>query len=270
MASKILGPIRDVYLALHQDTDAAPTRFSTSTSLLDDILFDPTSYPLCDIPGHCPDSTPHIHNVSAPMTFPRAVLHRDAALVPASLSSTPDAPSSSVLTPLRIYENLAYVLPPDNNTPVAASLQPAYQSPIESSHIPATPPDLVTTCADIVTGITIPHPTPETSTSALALPSTFPPAAVAAVRPNLRAPSDAPDLPSSAYYPVPDNTLPTDQPPFPHITSSGLSPRVSSFNNNFQPQSPSLSSVPDLEVAIAAHSLREPNAERTGDHLPRP
>ncbi|KAH9045853.1 hypothetical protein EDB83DRAFT_2405158 [Lactarius deliciosus] len=241
MASKILGPIRDVYLALHQDTDAAPTRFSASTSLLDDILFDPASYPLCDVPGHHPDSTPHrphIHTVSVPMTFP------------------------SIPAPLRIHENLAYVLPPDDNTPVAAFLQPAYQSPIESSHIPATPPDPVTAGADIFTGITIPHPTPETSTSALPIFSTFPPAAVAAVRPNLRAPSDAPNLPSSAYYPVPDNTLPTESHRSIIVTASSAFPEPAS--------APSLSSVPDLEVAIATHSLREPNAERTGDNLPRP
>ena len=67
-----LGPSRNVYLALHEDTDSAPTRFSACTGDWDGILDEPSSYPLCKVPGHHADSTdismilaraiPHDHN----------------------------------------------------------------------------------------------------------------------------------------------------------------------------------------------------------------
>jgi hypothetical protein len=48
----ILRGIRHLYITLHQNTDAAPTAFSPSTYHHDFILFDPSSYPLCDIADH--------------------------------------------------------------------------------------------------------------------------------------------------------------------------------------------------------------------------
>ena len=48
----ILRHIRRIYIALHQGTDSAPTAFSASTRLFDNILTQPSSYPLCSIPGH--------------------------------------------------------------------------------------------------------------------------------------------------------------------------------------------------------------------------
>ena len=57
MAILILAPIRNVCFALHQDTNSAPTRFSATTGNQDQILFEPSSYPLCKVPDHCPDST---------------------------------------------------------------------------------------------------------------------------------------------------------------------------------------------------------------------
>ena len=52
MASCILRPIRNVFLALHQDTDSAPSQFSASTLSLDHILWRPTSYPVCKVLDH--------------------------------------------------------------------------------------------------------------------------------------------------------------------------------------------------------------------------
>jgi Family of unknown function (DUF6535) len=60
IAFSILRPIRHIYIALHQGTDAAPTAFDASTADDDDILGDPSSYPLCDIPDH----HPHIHKTT--------------------------------------------------------------------------------------------------------------------------------------------------------------------------------------------------------------
>ena len=56
----ILRSIRHLYIPLHQGTDAAPTAFSPSTHPLDRILSLPSSYPLCNIPSHCPDSIAHL------------------------------------------------------------------------------------------------------------------------------------------------------------------------------------------------------------------
>jgi hypothetical protein len=58
---QILRRIRRLYIALHQDTDAAPTAFSAhspSTDNLDDILYQSSSYPLCDIASHRQSAAP--------------------------------------------------------------------------------------------------------------------------------------------------------------------------------------------------------------------
>lgn len=50
----ILRYIRHLYIALHQDTDASPKLFSSSTADHDDVLSHGSSYPFCDIADHCP------------------------------------------------------------------------------------------------------------------------------------------------------------------------------------------------------------------------
>jgi len=49
---RVLRSIRQLYIALHQGTDAAPTAFDSSTRDLDEILRQPSSYPLCNIDTH--------------------------------------------------------------------------------------------------------------------------------------------------------------------------------------------------------------------------
>ena len=61
---KILRDIRHVYIALHQGTDAVPTAFSASTDRFDPILEQPSSYPMCDIASHHPDSATHPISIS--------------------------------------------------------------------------------------------------------------------------------------------------------------------------------------------------------------
>jgi hypothetical protein len=55
----ILRRIRHLYIALHQGTDAAPTAFSASTCDTESVLYQPSSYLLCDIASHRPGSTTH-------------------------------------------------------------------------------------------------------------------------------------------------------------------------------------------------------------------
>ena len=52
----ILRQIRRLYVTLHQGTDAALTAFSASTDPYDDVLYDPSSYPFCNLSSHRPDS----------------------------------------------------------------------------------------------------------------------------------------------------------------------------------------------------------------------
>jgi len=53
----VLCSIRQLYIGLHQGTDAAPIAFSASTDDWDDILFQPSSYPPCTVDTHHPNST---------------------------------------------------------------------------------------------------------------------------------------------------------------------------------------------------------------------
>ena len=53
----ILRLTRFLYIRLHRDTPAAPTLFSASTPDFDHILYEPRSYPSCNIPDHRLDPT---------------------------------------------------------------------------------------------------------------------------------------------------------------------------------------------------------------------
>jgi hypothetical protein len=57
---RILSEIRHFYNSLHRGTDASVTAFSASTGRFDGLLWQPSSYPLCNIASHRPDSTTHV------------------------------------------------------------------------------------------------------------------------------------------------------------------------------------------------------------------
>ncbi len=217
IAWRILRHIRDVYVALHQDTNSSPTRFSPSTNDQAYILEEPSAYPLCRVPGHHPSSAPHIHEVSASITSPCAVMHDSAALFPDPFASSTDAPSFPVPAPVHVDEHLIYVPPLDNNISVSVTLQPADQTTIESHRIPATSPDSVTsreTQGGIdATARPMPFSTPELSASSRPSASTSPPSAVTVQHTaHRRTPSDIPNIPSSPSTAVFDNMLPTGPP----------------------------------------------------------
>jgi hypothetical protein len=133
----ILRPIRNIYLTLHLHTDSAPTHFSASTGNDDPILLWRSVYPLCKIPGHHPDSTARIHEVSASTAIPRAFPDDNNALIPTSL---PDAPSPSVRVPVHVDEHPMDVVLLENTT-AHASLYHAHQTVTESAHDYSTLPD---------------------------------------------------------------------------------------------------------------------------------
>jgi hypothetical protein len=133
MPSLILRRIRNVYLALHQDTGSAPTHFSSSTIDYDRILWDSTSYPVCKVPGHHPETLSPIHNDHASTTFAPAVPdHYDNIAIVPSLPS-PGPPPSSTHTPLPVDETLTDAPPVDNNISLPI------QSTSEDSRIPSSP-----------------------------------------------------------------------------------------------------------------------------------
>ncbi|KAF8260899.1 hypothetical protein EI94DRAFT_865754 [Lactarius quietus] len=138
-----LQRIRNVYAALHGSTDSAPTHFSVSTGD-DDILLEPSSYPLCNIPDHRLDSTPHVHDVPASSTTAHAALHENTAPVPVYPADTPTVPSSSVPATLHVddSENRKDVPPLDK---VQVPFYPTHQTAMESPSIPSTSSDPATT-----------------------------------------------------------------------------------------------------------------------------
>jgi hypothetical protein len=143
MAFHILRQIRNVYLALHQDTDSAPTRFSTSTDDRDSPLWVPSSYPVCNVPGHCSDWTPRIHDDDVPATTARAI-PPDPTYVP----PVPREDSVFIPPPPSISDNESLIdaLPFDNPISVPSSTRPVGQTKTEACRIPITSPSPVTAC----------------------------------------------------------------------------------------------------------------------------
>ena len=161
----ILRPIRDIYLTLHLHTESAPTRYSASTGNEDRILVEASTYPLCNIPGHHPNTNTNIHDVSTSITIPPTVLHDDAAPVPSSLANTSDAPSPSLTTP-------AVGVPLLDNMLVPAVLSNTHQTASENAHefAPSPDPAAAEAVQDNPSTQTMPPITCETSTSATSVP----------------------------------------------------------------------------------------------------
>ena len=143
MAFHLLGRIRGIYIALHQDVVSAPTQISVYTGDRDPILWQPSSYPLCNIPDHHPVSVPHIHIDSASRTTALHD-HDNTPSIPSSLASSPDMPPSFARAPLHIDETFTDAPPLDNVKSVPVSLRPIDRT---TNRIPATSPDLVATFA---------------------------------------------------------------------------------------------------------------------------
>ena len=62
----ILREIRHLYIALHEDTYSPPTAFSASTTHGEDTVWDPSSYPPCNVSSHAPETPPPVHVFAAP------------------------------------------------------------------------------------------------------------------------------------------------------------------------------------------------------------
>ena len=89
----ILRNLRHLYVALHGGTYFASNGFSTSPLNSDDIVLQPSSYPLCNVANHRSDLLPHVHG----MTTGQAT-HTSVVTVSADPPLDPTLPPSSVPT----------------------------------------------------------------------------------------------------------------------------------------------------------------------------
>jgi len=133
----ILSSVGQVYIALHQGTDAAPTSFTACTSAIDPIFDRISSYPLCTIQGHR-----HLDR------FPQAVDGETAPSFAATLSTRPDLRSFFAVPDLdRAKLSLGDV--PDarqSSTPVASS-SCLVSGSLNRDHRPAASLDITTASA---------------------------------------------------------------------------------------------------------------------------
>ena len=124
----VLYGIRHLYIALHQDTDAALTAFSASTDYFSSISRQPSSYPLCNIASHHPDVT--------------------ISLLPPTSSNSPDASSHSPTDDGNTSSRQANIIEPllsPNPTITyeigAASYGPDMTPPTNPAHSSSRPAD---------------------------------------------------------------------------------------------------------------------------------
>ncbi|KAH8987039.1 hypothetical protein EDB92DRAFT_1877486 [Lactarius akahatsu] len=279
MAYSILRPIRHIYVSLHQDTDSAPTRFSASTKHWDAVLHKPSSYPVCKVAGHTHDNS--------------VIQHNNTALVP--FIPSPAASPLSMSSSLLLFESRADAQSLDN-------FHPTHQPSIENLRVPVSSPASATANAmqdTLNSGIIT---LPETSISPPLFP-TSPPAVISLEQhAEPPTPSDLPTLlPLASSGRVLDNILPTatgapsaspgptSAPSLGAATEDDASHKPGFQNENDaldpfstraihantlptldHPPQPSLPLVTGSDVVITGSSMREPDAEHTGDHLRHP
>jgi hypothetical protein len=141
--ARILRDIRHLYIDLHRDTDAAPTAFSTSTDSRCSILDKPSSYPLCDIASHHPDSSTHVH-VSVvlsgtdhlpvqPGDPPDAAPHQST---PDYITTLRPAEETSIITGAPSPPNLSTTSETPETSQAPAATFPVHSSPPSSDGSP--------------------------------------------------------------------------------------------------------------------------------------
>jgi Family of unknown function (DUF6535)/Ubiquitin carboxyl-terminal hydrolase len=137
----ILRAIRRPYMALHQGTDAAPTAFSKLTSYRDPILFEPSSYPLCDIPGHHPalQDIPPAVMLSNPL---EGTTQRDIVLDIVAPCAESNSDNSGLLSTAS--------MPALTLAPVPAPIPPVLNEPLESCDAGAPSSNLLLSASSVV------------------------------------------------------------------------------------------------------------------------
>jgi hypothetical protein len=131
---------------LHQGTDAAPTAFSASTQDLS-ILFDPSSYPLCDIAGHRSSTGHRPDSTTVPNSRP-VPLSTQPGDSPDASPCPPSGPShgGSIIAQQAEQANIIVGLPSSSDSTAPggigdSSLTPAATSGTSPVHTNSRPTD---------------------------------------------------------------------------------------------------------------------------------
>ncbi|KAH9036005.1 hypothetical protein EDB83DRAFT_1767861 [Lactarius deliciosus] len=277
MATWILGPIRNVYVALHEGTDAAPTQFSASNCDWDPVLYNPTSYPRSDVssssvpvPPHvveCPTDMPPLDDfhprtahptptgsLSIPVTSPDPATADVSHIIPrptvtsATSTSTPLSSTSPPAT-IALQHNPDPLAPSDPRNHPSSTSSPMLDNTLPTglsltSHSSMTRSDPSLSFTECPRSAIVPN-APSASTGSTSAPDLG--AAVkddGSPKAGARKDEDIHSEPPSAICAIHVNTMATLDLPQP---------------------SPSPLSFTDTNPTIAGPSLRESNAECTGD-----
>lgn len=159
----ILREIRHLYIALHEDTYSPPTAFSASTTHGDESVWDPSSYPPCNVSTHASEQPPPVHIFAAPSAVvPQTYFtgqnvphfsapHRDTTI------PLPAEPSSSEL----LYASHPFIQVATSSRPVSVESQALS---ITSLDIAAA--DLTEGNAGTSTSSPVTHPIPRSESPA--------------------------------------------------------------------------------------------------------
>ena len=243
----ILRWIRHLYIALHQDTDATPTVFSPFTN-----YFDPSSYPLCEIASHHPDSTAHVLVLDSPAVpvlaqpgdLPNASPHHSTAGGPtvsrqvkeATIVVGPASPSDPT-TPGEIGDTSQALVATEPAKPVCIKLQDI--SPAATLSHRTTQRDIVAPCtepdiSEILSTASTPLPAPPVLNKSLASCDTgaasasnslLPTSSVVGISIPASPPSCVPPLPNAKSLSHLSSTTPsrpTGNSPLPRLRARGL------------------------------------------------
>ncbi|KAH9970867.1 hypothetical protein BGW80DRAFT_528818 [Lactifluus volemus] len=143
ISDRILRPIRHHYIALHQGTDSAPTAFDADTVDYE-VLRQPSSYPLCHVPGH------HSHGPTGHPTITSPSSHHLDPILSGSSRTASDVSSSTTdHSPIHLEEH--------------SSLCDGHSRPVSvgNDYFATTSPDLATTEAHTDTPIFSPMANPK-------------------------------------------------------------------------------------------------------------
>lgn len=141
----ILREIRHAYIDLHRGTHASPTAFSASTGSFAHILYQPSSYPLCDVSSHRAISTDQ-----SPITSMRSLVISNTART-TSLGDLNDASHVPLQRqdPLSASLNIAVTSITQGNAdvsrtfmarPIPRRISSAYTVPQRSQELSTGPP----------------------------------------------------------------------------------------------------------------------------------
>ena len=266
----ILRWIRHLYIALHEGTDAAPTAFSASTPSFDRILSQPSSYPLCNISSHRPDSATH-DPVAISGTVPLPTQHGDSSDVPPHESPRGGSTTLQVVKETNIVAGLLSSSPPDQHETTASKIGDTSQTPTATFLVlPGSPSSdwspqggMAVAQPDATSAATLSQPMESNRQEGLATPSAVPLADIGENLPTMSTP-----VPLQASTPRFLNKSLATYDTIPAFISKSSLPALSSGIS--VPDSPSPPHVPTLPNAQPLSLIRGMSQKSLSDNARLP